>query len=963
MYNLTPTTFDGTNVNDGATYESWFARPDDPLRLVTREPVEVEGVGDYAFPTAPRSQPQSRVLPLHVRILTDTQTTLDNLKKLFDPFKGDLILKAQDGGTPTTYRLTVRTIDVVGDPDNPHLFVARLHVAKPIWEADSESSDEETVTASGQTWTVSNGGTMRCYPTFVIKPTVAASHAAKYLRRYQVIVAWRSELPGVSTNGLPYQTEFGEDAIDLSALNGAGQLQADGDDLRVLVDGVAIDRYIKTDLTDDYIWGGVTFQPMRRLTLKNAMSDVSPADGEDIEIDEPEGTLGWDDAGWILVVDADGSDHECVQYKGRDATHLKDIVRGARKTTAAAHPVADLIYWVEHEIVILIDNEAAANPPAADDRKPVIDLVSTNALHKYPGPLTAPTTLRPGQFLRRHTDDNLLSAFISFLEGGTDAKFRDVAPSAAAPRFNNLELVAPCGVKAAADAISHDVAVQDILGLAVRAVDMEGYRTLLETYHSGNDGDAKKLQPAAVLSRLIYRAGFAAITGAWTADASDLILTQAPRYQQFTLDDLSNVYRMLVRVKKDGTPAGNLKAYLLTDDEDNPGIVLSQEASLALAGVTGSYADYVLEFPTEPKYLALLADKYWLAVRRDDSTGGGNNLLYWSLAEIKVYPKGTVGGSGEGPQGPRDGTVFASDGTIGVVAWVDPGNAAASDNAYATAVLSGGQGSEYLKVTGFGFSIPTTATIKGIVVEWEVKASGTHIWDYVHRLIKAGAYVGDSKIKSAAGDYWPVADEYREYGSPDDLWGTTWTPAEINAADFGVGYSAGKAGVGAETASIDHGRITVYYDLGGLPAQQSTRFMILGGPETVPQPEVPTGSTHEITLDDIDITLDDATPRTPKIVVAAQETIYHLTGTIKNDDTGQELTLSIPLTINSPTLTIDCEAHTVVRSDTGESVPGVVTPSDLVEWMRLDPGTVNLRYTEAGIGTVVITTTHRNPWA
>jgi hypothetical protein len=53
------------------------------------------------------------------------------------------------------------------------------------------------------------------------------------------------------------------------------------------------------------------------------------------------------------------------------------------------------------------------------------------------------------------------------------------------------------------------------------------------------------------------------------------------------------------------------------------------------------------------------------------------------------------------------------------------------------------------------------------------------------------------------------------YGSSTDLWGTTWTPADINAAGFGAALAVTEiSSRGAnETAHVDHITITVHYDL------------------------------------------------------------------------------------------------------------------------------------------------------
>ncbi len=50
------------------------------------------------------------------------------------------------------------------------------------------------------------------------------------------------------------------------------------------------------------------------------------------------------------------------------------------------------------------------------------------------------------------------------------------------------------------------------------------------------------------------------------------------------------------------------------------------------------------------------------------------------------------------------------------------------------------------------------------------------------------------------------------YGSASDLWGTTWTPAEINNTNFGVSLSVlNQSGFSSRTASVDYIQITVTY--------------------------------------------------------------------------------------------------------------------------------------------------------
>lgn len=153
---------------------------------------------------------------------------------------------------------------------------------------------------------------------------------------------------------------------------------------------------------------------------------------------------------------------------------------------------------------------------------------------------------------------------------------------------------------------------------------------------------------------------------------------------------------------------------------------------------------------------------------------------------------------------------FADDGVVGTIVWLNPGNAGANDATYATAtaVLVPGI-SHYLKGTNCGFAIPSHAIIQGIKVRVDRKCSAPgSVADESVKLVQGGVITGNDKASAIA---WPVADAYAEYGGQNDLWGLSWTPAQINAANFGAVISAAIA-VG-QTASIDHVEIIVYYTL------------------------------------------------------------------------------------------------------------------------------------------------------
>lgn len=147
--------------------------------------------------------------------------------------------------------------------------------------------------------------------------------------------------------------------------------------------------------------------------------------------------------------------------------------------------------------------------------------------------------------------------------------------------------------------------------------------------------------------------------------------------------------------------------------------------------------------------------------------------------------------------GPNSGSTFVSstESGSGSNAWANPGNAAASDNARATSTAS----SEWLKATGFGFAVPSLGTILGIEIEVEGVCAALAV-----AAIKGGAVQSDiSEALTGEGTY-------KVYGSPTHLWGTTWTPADINSSTFGAALWNWQ---GTNSASVDHVRIIVYYSL------------------------------------------------------------------------------------------------------------------------------------------------------
>jgi VCBS repeat-containing protein len=200
-------------------------------------------------------------------------------------------------------------------------------------------------------------------------------------------------------------------------------------------------------------------------------------------------------------------------------------------------------------------------------------------------------------------------------------------------------------------------------------------------------------------------------------------------------------------------------------------------------------------------------------------------ILAIALLAVMVASMVTIPFAYADSAGPRSGTTFAGNVPIasGDFNWVNPSNAASSDNSYATATVTSSLDiSNYLRATGFGFTIPTTAIIQGIEVQIERSEANTQtatIFDNVVSLVKNNVVTGQDKGTSTA---WPTTDAIATYGGSSDLWGTTWTPADINNANFGVVLSVGRTSGGNEIARVDHMTITVTYFVPSAQGPQSS---------------------------------------------------------------------------------------------------------------------------------------------
>lgn len=132
--------------------------------------------------------------------------------------------------------------------------------------------------------------------------------------------------------------------------------------------------------------------------------------------------------------------------------------------------------------------------------------------------------------------------------------------------------------------------------------------------------------------------------------------------------------------------------------------------------------------------------------------------------------------------------------------------------------------SAFLQGTNFGFAIPGTATINGIVFKSSQYTSNSPHNDTVVQILKN--LVPSGLNKNIPGNL-PIAGSFT-YGTNTDLWGTIWTPADINNSNFGFQFRVYNPLV-SQNMILFTGQfsVTVYYTTTTGIANQETKVIDL----------------------------------------------------------------------------------------------------------------------------------------
>lgn len=188
-----------------------------------------------------------------------------------------------------------------------------------------------------------------------------------------------------------------------------------------------------------------------------------------------------------------------------------------------------------------------------------------------------------------------------------------------------------------------------------------------------------------------------------------------------------------------------------------------------------------------------------------------------------------------GPMGPATSTDVSYAGSD--YSFNTPSNALLDDNnnTVAASVFSlFSKQTDYLQVKGFGFNIPTGATICGIEVNVVKSAANVllnlaTVTDYNVRILKNGTLTGSNMADGTT--QWSSTETTTTYGGNGQLWSASWTPSDINSNNFGFSIAAEINTTVSlfPSAQINYISMTVYYLPPIILAAQNLSFDVTTG--------------------------------------------------------------------------------------------------------------------------------------
>ena len=239
----------------------------------------------------------------------------------------------------------------------------------------------------------------------------------------------------------------------------------------------------------------------------------------------------------------------------------------------------------------------------------------------------------------------------------------------------------------------------------------------------------------------------------------------------------------------------------------------------ASAYVVGDYV--ILDFGQCKPERGILGNQQWewkLEGRAPSGSGSVDLDIFWPVPVeqmLSVRVPGISSGASKTFLKAPAGVTNRKE-AEGYAPWATPENAKASDNVYTKAVLngfpSGPLASNYLVASNLGFTIPADASIVDIVVEIERHSTVANtISDAMLTVTSDKEKEDEPEWRWGGTEYWPTVDASKFYSGVTASKSGTFSPSNVNSADFAVWAWVYNETFETSTAEVDYIAVTVYY--------------------------------------------------------------------------------------------------------------------------------------------------------
>ena len=363
-------TFNGHDIND-SNYFSALENPNDSstARHVFIEQAESDPLEAGTFGV----DPQNKILRIRITDYANRYALMRQLKTWFKRgVSGDLVVTFTDESFD--YQLPCKVISFLQDKDIPMSWIAILQTGTTAWRGVTPDVESTwVVTGTSETLDLDVAGFDETYLNVSLTPTGGPASGYLYQKLYRL-----TNTPGVELGLTPWRI-----TVDTATLVGAGKMQADCDDLRIidLNTGKELKRWIDNpNHASTGAWVNLDLKKGFALTLLTAVAGSgTPA--------FLQFTINANTKLYISQMPKTGivyHGNEWFSYTNTDALNCRLFLgkRGLFGTTVEVHASTSVFYYIQYPLLMKYGNSSVAAPSTEDatydDTKPLMKLTSTN---------------------------------------------------------------------------------------------------------------------------------------------------------------------------------------------------------------------------------------------------------------------------------------------------------------------------------------------------------------------------------------------------------------------------------------------------------------------------------------------------------------------------------------------------------------------------------------------------------